>query len=522
MRFQSFEQFLNEGILDKTKEILKKIGDYFKGVGSKFLNAIIFQKERKLPKGVTIYPTTGDLKLLRDNGITIAAPKLPVMKESLLSDLSFKSLNETQIQTKYPDMGKVVDVDSKEMESYIRDCVEGGPNVKPLLIWGAPGIGKTAIINAVAQEYFGSGAKEERRMIDFDLMTMSPEDFFMPSIVNKDTPEAKGVRLPDEWLPVRRIDDEATEDVINGPDGKGGILFFDEIARCNTKVQNVCLKLIDERKLGNYILGKKWVIIAAANRKSDLSDDEQEAFHWSSTLANRFQQINFASKFADWSPWASSATTDLGELIIRPEILAFLRFNEKYFHFLDPEEFSNSTGGSESWPSPRTWTNASHAILAREKRYERADWKDKDGKRISQDRWADEQEKILSANVGSEAAKAFIGFKRLMEKINPDDVKFVFTNAEKAPKWKGLPIDQINALISAASFQKRNAEKLTDAEVENFTKWLILSKDAPNSIKAINMMKDVVPHFKDNPYWQEDGMNAFTDAYPNIFDKEKV
>ena len=160
-------------------------------------------------------------------------------------------------------------------------------------------------------------------MIDFDLMTVSPEDFFMPTVLNQDDEEkARKGSVPDAWLPVRPIDKPDLEKDINGPDGKGGILFFDEIARCSTKVQNVCLKLIDERKIGNYVLGDKWIIICAANRKSDLSDDEQAAFHWSSTLANRFQQINYASSFEDWAPWASSAKDDLGEMLVDPTVEA--------------------------------------------------------------------------------------------------------------------------------------------------------------------------------------------------------
>jgi hypothetical protein len=377
-------------------------------------------------------------------------------------------------------------------------------------------------LNFIAKEYFGSDAKEKRRLIDFDLMTMSGEDFFMPAVSNRDTPDAKGARLPDEWLPVYRIDDPAGDERVNGVDGKGGILFFDEIARCKVSVQNVCLKIIDERRVGSYVLGSKWVIICAANRKSDLSDDEQESFKWSSTLANRFQQINFAAQIDDWAPWALSAKDDLGRMLVKPEIVAFLKFNQKYFHLLDPEDFSNSSGGSEAWPSPRSWTNASQAILAREARYEKAGWQDKNGKRISQDRWMEEQQAILTANVGPDAASAFIGFQRLMKNIKPEDINLVFTNGAKAPKWKGLAIDQQYALISAACFQMRGKETLSEKEMENFTTWLIDSKDAPNSIKAINLMYEVVPSLQNNDYWIDNCKNRFVDAYPSIFSKEKA
>lgn len=522
MRFKNYNEFVNEGFLDTVKKALKKIGDFFSGVGSWFLNGLILQKDDKLPKGVTFYPTKTDISLMKDLGVSVTAPKVPALKESKSFVDKFLHLFEEVISTKYPDRGRIPDVDSKELRNSLRDAIEGGSGTKPLLIWGAPGIGKTAIINAISKEYFGAGAKEERRMIDFDLMTMSPEDFFLPTVINKDDEKkARKGTVPDAWLPVRAIDDKEAEKDINGPDGKGGILFFDEIARCSPKVQNVCLKLIDERKIGNYVLGDKWIIICAANRKSDLSDDEQASFHWSSTLANRFQQINYATTFDDWAPWATTAKNDLGEMIVEPKIVAFLRFNQKYFHLLDPEDFSNSSGGSGAWPSPRSWTNASQAIEVRRKRYEKQKWEDENGKKISETQWEKEQETILEKSVGADAASAFIGFKRLMDKFDTKDIEKVWTDGGKAPKWKELPIDETYALISAACFQKRDKDELTQSEMDNFTQWIIDSKDAANSIKAIKLLSEVVPSIDKDDYWNDECKARFVDAYPTIFLKSK-
>jgi hypothetical protein len=518
MRFQSYDQFLNESFLEKAKSLLKKIGDFFTGVGSRILNALILQKEKKLPKGVTIYPSQSDIKLLSELGVNVQAPTLKVkeIKESI------EPVDEAVVKTEYPDRGKIQDVHMAQLVNFIKDTVEGGKNVRPLLIWGAPGIAKTAIINTIAKEYFGKNAKQDKRLIDFDLMTISSEEFFMPYIKDKDTPNPKSSRLPDEWLPMRRIDEPGKEDEINGADGKGGIIFFDEIARCSIKVQNVCLTLMNERRLGSYVLGEKWAIIAAANRKSDLSDDEQEAFHWSSTLANRMVQINFASTIDDWTPWAMTAKDDLGQLIVKPEIVAFLRFNSNYYHLLDPETFSTSSGGSEAWPSPRSWTNASDAIKAREKRYEAAKWKDKEGKIITQEKWKEEQESILSANVGPDASSAFVGFQALMQKINPEDIKLVFTDGKKAPKWTDLKLDEKYALIASACFQMKDKKTMTKDQMKNFGDWLIVNKDAPNAIKAMRMITDVVPGLTDDDYWNDSVWFKMVEAYPNVFSKEKV
>jgi hypothetical protein len=527
MRFRNYEQFLNEGFFEKAlsniKEFLKKAGDFFTGVGSKFMNALLAQKKRELPSGVKIYPTKLDIEIASKYGVNISQPKLELKEseEAYMKFMNDSMLNEAKIETKYPDIGKVIDVDSDGLERMLRNSIEGGKNLKPLIIWGAPGIGKTAIINSLAKEYFGSNAKEQKRMIELDLMTMSPEDFFLPAIKDRDTPEAKATRLADEWLPVRRIDDPEAEKYINGPDGKGGILFMDELARCSSKVQNVCLKIVDERKVGNYVLGEKWIIIAAANRKSDLSDDEQATFSWSSTLANRFRQINYAAGFEDWSPWAKQAKDETGKLIVRPEVLAFLRFSGEYFHNLDPERFSSGSGGSEAWPSPRTWTNASQEINAAEERYEKRGWKDRKGNTVSKEDWEKEVEEILAASVGLEAARAFVGFKSMLDKINPEDIKYVFEKPEKAPLWKGLKIDEQYALIAAVIFHASNEIKdLNKKQMINFVEWLGRNKDIANSTKAMQMISDALPALNDSDDWVDDAKGRLVELYPSFMKKK--
>ena len=459
-----------------------------------------------------------DIELLSSYGVKIAAPKIPKINES------FDPIDEAVIGTKYPNIGKVIDVDIEELFDELELSVEGGPGVKPLLIWGAPGIGKTAIINAIAKKYFGANAKDEKRFIDFDLMTRSAEDFFLPFVANRDDEaRAKRGEAPDTFLPVRRIDRPEDEELVNGPDGKGGILFFDEIARCNPRVQNVCLKLIDERKIGNYVLGKQWTIVCAANRKTDLSDDQKNAFHWDIAIANRFRQVNYAATLEGWTDFAANAKDEFGELLIDPKILAFLKFDIQHFHLIDPDTFSESDSGSEAWPSPRSWTDASVAIKERKRIHDRNGWKDRKGNKITADKWEKEQERILTTLVGSNAAGHFMGFKRLMDKINPEDIKKVWTKPKDAPKYsdKGLQMDEKHALISAAVFNVQGRKSLTNKEMDNFVEWLIVNKDPIMAMKTIRLLKDVVDFdLMDNEYFQIELQNALTDAYPHIFDDE--
>jgi hypothetical protein len=510
---KTFEQFrqelneskaINEGILAAVKNTLKKIGEFFSGAGSFFLNALIKQGKKELPEGVTVYPTQEDIAYAKENGVTINAPKS--VKEGVDTSDHWSHLDEAKVELVHPN-AEVQNVNNDELLEQLRDTVEGGETGKPLLIWGAPGIGKTAIIEAVAKEYYGPNAKKEYRIIDYDLMTMSPEDFFLPAISGKKdgdiTPQSKATRLPDEFLPVYRIDDKEGDARVNGIDGKGGILFLDELARCNIRVQNVCLKLSEGRRLGSYVLGSKWVIIAAANREGD---DDTGTYSFSSTLGNRFRQVNYAPKFEDWNKWAKDALDAEGSLIVSPEILAFIRFNQdKYFHNLDPQTVDATGGKNTIYPSPRQWTNAAIQLKIRERRYGKAGKKMKDS----------EIETIVASLVGKDAASAFIGFLRLMQKIDVNEIKAVYENPGKAPSFAGLSMDEKNALVASVVFFK-NKQTLKENEMDNFIQWLIDLKDAPFAIKAMVMIQEVHTDLKKNDHWEDVCKARLFDAYPKL------
>ena len=516
--FEEFRKGLNESrveeglkdVLSKAKSTikaaLKRIGEWFSGVGSNFMNLLVLQSKGKLPKGIKVFPTQEDIAIAKKEGVTLSVPSL---RES--DEVSFEgywtNLNEELVKLEHPNPN-IPNVGVKEFKELVKDTVEAGPEGTPLLIWGAPGIGKTAIIEDIAKEYYGPNARFERRIIDYDLMTMAPEDFFLPTVQGKTATgdvgqDTRAVRVPDAALPLYKVDDPDGDAKANGPDGKGGIIFFDEIARCSKQVQNVCLKLINERRSGEWILGSNWVMIAAANREGD---DETGTMGFSSTLGNRFKQINYAPRFEDWNEWASTAVDKEGDFIVSKEILAFIKFNHKqYFYNLDPEVKAATGGSNTIFASPRAWTNASKSLKIRERRAK------KEGRRMTDD----EKELIVSSLVGKDAGAAFMGFYNLMRKIDVNEIKAVYSNPSKAPLFTGLQIDEKNALLASVVFSKIK-EKLDEKEQACFVDWLILLKDAPFAIKALAMIQEVHPYLLKEDYWQDDLKTKLFDSYPGL------
>jgi MoxR-like ATPase len=497
MRFiKNYEEFLNEGKLtDSIKNAIKWLGSFFKGKGSKFLNAMLAQSKGLLPKGVKIHPTEEDKALFKelkgkgnDSEKTKPSPKEEVEEKSNESiDWSSYFLGEALVKLDHPN-SNVLNVGDEDLYKIIDRTFK---SKDPLMIWGAPGIGKTSIVNAVTKAH---GA----RIIEAPLTTMAPEDFFLPAISGEGAHQ-KAVDLPKEWLPVYHNSLGAEGDKeANGPDGKGGILFMDEINRARTEVQDVCLKLVLERRVGQYVLGSAWAVIAAGNREGD---DNASTMAFSKILGNRFTQVNYSPTVTDWKQWALKAKDKDNKFIVDPEVLEFISWADKWFYALDNED------ESPVWASPRSWTKASQQYIQAKMEAEKA------GENLSNE----EAEKIIASNVGKVAAREFIAFLKLRRKISLEDMKLVWTDPDKAPlppkgQSDGYEPDSTYALLGAIVFAKRD-DKITEPEFKNLLKYSIKLKQAAWAVKLMSALTTIHPYLKTDEKFLT-AMNDFADAYP--------
>ena len=186
----------------------------------------------------------------------------------------------------------------------------------PAFLWGAPGVGKSDAVRAVAKS-------RDANLIDFRAVLRDPVDLRgLPSIQD-------GVA---RWL--------APSDLPNAErDGNNGILFMDELNAAAPSVQAACFGLVLDRKIGEYTLPDGWKIIAAGNRQSD----KAAAQRMPSALANRFAHIDVEPDIEAFSKWAYAND-------INPMVIAFLRFKSSLLH-----DMSND----RAFPTPRAWAQVS-------------------------------------------------------------------------------------------------------------------------------------------------------------------
>lgn len=192
--------------------------------------------------------------------------------------------------------------------------------VPPIMLWGPPGVGKSAIVHDVAGQL-------DVPVIDVRLAQREPVD-----MRGLPVPEGDSVR----WL----VASEWPRD----PDSRG-IIFFDELTAADRTLQAAAYELILDRKLGDlYRVPDGWYIAAAGNRTSDRA----VAVPMSSALANRFCHLNIEADSRDWLKWGRRAGLHhavLGFIAYRPELL-----------------FDMGRDSQQGWPSPRTWERVSFVL----------------------------------------------------------------------------------------------------------------------------------------------------------------
>ena len=194
----------------------------------------------------------------------------------------------------------------------------------PIMVWGPPGVGKSAVLREVAEE-------EGIGFIDIRLAQREPVDL-------------RGLPVPDgdvvRWL--------LSADWPRDPNSRG-ILLFDELTAADRSLQVAAYEILLDRRLGDlYRVPPGWLLMGAGNR----AGDRAVATAMSSALANRFCHLDIEPDLDGWVAWANTRGLD-------PLVAGFLRFR--------PALFLDMTGPLDrGWPSPRSWERVAHELaLAR-------------------------------------------------------------------------------------------------------------------------------------------------------------
>lgn len=189
--------------------------------------------------------------------------------------------------------------------------------VRPVFIWGAPGIGKSALVEKFAAEV-------GLPCVSLLGSQLAPEDIIGIPQIKGDT---------SEFLPPKMI---ARKEPY--------VLFLDELNACTQEVQKAFYSLIHERRIGEYHLPEGSIVIGAGNR----SQDGAIVKTMSSALINRMFHVQMNANAEQWLTWAY-------ENHLHPWVIDYITQRPDHL-------FSEPPKNEEPYSTPRSWHMLSDAL----------------------------------------------------------------------------------------------------------------------------------------------------------------
>lgn len=380
-----------------------------------------------------------------------------------------------------------------------------------VMIWGAPGIGKTEIVRQAAAEI----SKKEGKDIPVTVITLATKakydiqgvpllfaDYEKGQDNGLDPEDMKKMVLPKEFKGKVGMDFAYPAWLPAPSDKSDGILFFDEINRADAEVLGACLTLMLDRVSGSYRIPDGWRIWAAGNRDMDGPVTKMEGAMASRFLGGHFHLVPTVESWAEWTRTDGAFFKGIdakkgmnsGEWYIPSEFISFLKLRDvrgpegakgggggstitnmgkqyrvkfDFFYNWDSAASDENSGGKmEGFPTPRTWSkafgniyqqiksNPKYLALASENVDPRSKTLSAFGPAIKNfSEFEEDCLDTLAAIVGTDAADAFMQFAHQMARYNDggssliEKIENVFTDP-KGP----LPLIGLNEISADEAF----------------------------------------------------------------------
>lgn len=268
----------------------------------------------------------------------------------------------------------------------------------PIVVWGAPGIGKSNIVEQIATDL--GAVLIDTRLSQFDSVDLRG----IPSVQEGMT----------KWNPPAIFPFRGNV-AFDNPEMKDRLIlwFLDEILAAMPAVQSTAFQLLLDHRMGEHELLPNVRMVAATNRETDRAGTNRML----SPLANRFVHVEMVPALNPWRDWAWEHDID-------PRLIAFISFRPDLLSTFD------GTKNEKVFSSPRTWEFLNRFL--------------------KQDLAGDILASLAHGTVGSGAATEFLSFLDVWQDM--PDIDGILLNPDKSavpPKEKPATMFAVTAALAA-------------------------------------------------------------------------
>lgn len=279
------------------------------------------------------------------------------------------------------DDGMLMSVFQDEAQELMEWCVK---ERLPGLFMGPPGCGKTSMLKEVADKLYGPPKREivkrERLGTEIEVVTRPYYHAeFQATADETDLPGVPFVSMSSETLK------RARPEWVPAPEYPEGVIGLDDIGQARMQVQNGDMQLINEYRVGEWILPPGWSLVAMSNDAKHRSG----AIEMNRALLDRFYVV--VNVTVNPEKFREKAV----QMNFHPTVTSFMKLRPTLIQAFDPEVKKSPTCRGAEQLSEILWRKAPERTMPQ----------------------------VVSGIQGGGYATEFLAFRRLMNDIvTPEDI----------------------------------------------------------------------------------------------------
>jgi len=298
---------------------------------------------------------------------------------------------------------------------------------KPLIIYGAFGIGKSGLIETASEKL---AIKENREFINFfkqnadgqEKVVSSPEKYY--SLVDvrmseRDVSDIKGLMSLGNEEEFIKYKTEKWLDYLT-KEGSSGILFFDEFNLASPMVLSNIYKIVYDRIVNDTLLSKNWLIVMAGNRDGV---DGAYTFSVPKPLRDRASEVELVADFEGWRDWAIDNN-------LHHSVITYLSNSQTHFYMVDDKD-------GQKFSTPRGWHRVSDFQISK--------------------LGEEDKEECIKSTIGEGVAIQYLKYCELQSKM---DLEKVLKNPKEIKKIEDVSIKYL--LVGICADRYKNTDKVVD------------------------------------------------------------